>query len=69
MSVIADLLWDFGEILFISIFGYYWYLVFIYRSIFVFSYTTTKQNKLAKIIITLFFVNLILSIVLSIYKG
>jgi len=62
---ISNLLWDLGELLFVSFFGFFWFLSYKYKSVFVFSFSSKKENKILLAIVLSF----IIAVVISIFLG
>lgn len=67
-SYLSDILWAIGELLFVLVFAQFWYFVYKYKSIYVYTYMNKKELKYSLYIILIFFFNLIVSLILSIYS-
>ena len=62
---ISNLLWDLGELLFVSFFSFFWFLSYKYKSVFVYSFSSKKENKILLAIVMSF----ICAVLISLFLG
>lgn len=62
---ISNVLWDLGELLFVSFFCFLWFLSYKYKSVFVFSFSSKKEKKILLAIVLSFICAVVISLLLG----